>query len=34
MLFALPASEATMAAVRAAIESPFKPLGRNPRTAE
>ena len=34
MLFALPASDATIAAVSAAIASPFKPAGKNARIAE
>ena len=34
ILFALPASDATMAAVSAAMDNPFKPVGKNPRTAE
>jgi hypothetical protein len=34
MLFALPANDATIAAVRAAIDNPFKPLGKNARMAE
>ena len=31
MLFTLPASEATMAAVNAAMDNPFKPAGKNPK---
>ena len=34
MLFALPANEATIAAVNAAMDNPFKPVGRNPNMAE
>ena len=33
MEFTLPASEATMAAVSAAMASPFRPEGRKPRMA-
>ena len=32
--FALPANEATMAAVKAAMERPFNPFGRKPSMAE
>ena len=34
MLFTLPASEATIAAVKAATDKPFRPVGKKPRTAE
>ena len=34
ILFTFPASEATIAAVRAATENPLKPVGKKPRTAE
>ena len=34
MLFALPASDATIAAVNAAIASPFKPAGKKASIAE
>ncbi len=34
MLLAFPAREATIAAVNAAIDKPFKPAGKNPRMAE
>ena len=34
MLLAFPASEATIAAVKAAMERPFSPAGRKPRMAE
>ena len=34
ILFALPANDATIAAVKAAIDKPFKPTGKNPTTAE
>ena len=34
ILLALPAKEATMAAVKAAIDKPFSPTGKNPTTDE
>ena len=34
MLFTLPASDATIAAVKAAMDKPFIPVGKNARTAE
>ncbi len=34
MLFTLPANEATMAAVKAATDKPFKPVGKKVRIAE
>ena len=34
MLFALPAKDATIAAVRAATDNPFNPVGKNPSTDE
>ena len=34
ILFTLPASEATIAAVNAATDKPFKPVGKKPRTEE
>ena len=34
MLFTFPASDATIAAVKAATDKPFKPVGKNVSTAE
>ena len=34
ILFTFPASDATIAAVKAATDKPFKPVGKNLRTAE
>ena len=34
MLLALPAKEATIAAVKAAIDKPFRPTGKKPTTEE
>ena len=34
ILFAFPASDATIAAVSAAIDKPLRPVGKNPNIAE